>query len=238
MKPLARLVIPGVLLFVVVLFVAVPLHAQSTPTTTNPCPVGGQPSSGTRGDGNDIQCRIGNLLTKHQTLTANLQTRFADKCPQGSTTPHCDLIQDHLSRATNANSRAGKANGRMKGSDFSDLNTLRKNKCSGKNSDCASGNGTISGGDTDATVGTDMADHLDDAANGLDKANGMLSDPPAPSASLATPSLFLVPAGFDSLYDFKTDPDYPQWLHSGEDPKVIIPTVFALISAQDVAESI
>jgi len=222
----------------VVLFVVTPVQAQSAPTTTTTCPVGGPPSSGARGDGNDIQCRIGTLLSKHQALTTNLQSRFASKCGTNSTVKHCDLIQDHLDRAQKASGRAGNANGRMKGSDFSDLNTVRKSKCTGKNSDCASGNGTISGGDTDAGIGSDIADHLDDAANGLDKANGILSDPPAPSASLRTLSPFPIPAGFDTLYDFNTDPDYPQWLHAGEDPKVIIPTVFALKSADLVAEAI
>lgn len=220
----------GGLLVLMVLSSAAPLHAQNT--STDSCPVGGAPSSGARGDGNDIQCRINNILSRHQTLITNLQTKL-NNCNKSAPNNHCDLIQDHLNRAQAAQNRATRANGRLKGSDYSDLNTVRKAKCTGKNTDCASGNGTVTGGDTDSGVGSDLADQLDDASTGLDKANGLLSGPPPSSpANIASASTF------EALYDYTTDPDYPAWLHVGDDPKATIPTTFALKMAAGVAEGV
>src|SRR5262249_5235663 len=100
------------------------------------------------------------------------------------------------------------------------------------NSDCASGNGTLSGGDADPGVGQDLADQLDEIGSGLDKTNAVVSEP-----TPFTPSHRLT-ASFTSLYDFTTDPDYPTWLHTGDDPKAIIAATFAARLAAGVAEGI
>jgi len=198
---------------------SIPLYAQLGPSGS--CPSGGQPSSGTRGDGDDIQCRINNLLNSNQNLVNSMKDKMSS-C-NGA---HCDLIMDHLNRAQASDNRAMKANGRVKGSDYADLNTIRKTKCMGKKSDCAAGNdnGSFSGGDTDPTVGSDIADQLDSATDALDKANKMVSDSNAPL--FGRPREATTPPNFTPLYDYSTDPEYPTWLHQGLlDPSVITPGI-------------
>lgn len=209
-----------------------PLHAQSTL-----CPSGGQPNSGTRGDGDDIQCRVGNLLAKQQTLINTLQTKLST-CDTSKTGNHCDLLQDHLTRIQAGQSRAMHANGRLKGSDFSDLNAIRKTKCMGKSTDCASGNtgmggATITGGETDPGVGTDLADQLDDLGHGVDKLNEIMSTPSAP---MPLSSVSVKSPGFVDLYDFTTDPQYPHFLHLIQNPKADIVATFTAYIAAGVAE--
>ncbi|HEV2351285.1 MAG TPA: hypothetical protein VG028_15720 [Terriglobia bacterium] len=208
---------------------SVPLRAQST--TSEACPPGGTPSTGTRGDGDDIQCRINNILNSNQTLMTTLKNKMGS-----CTGPHCNLLTDSINRGMAAQSHAMKANARMKGSDYSGLNTLRKNTCAGKKTDCATGNGSYTGGDTDPTVGSDTADQLDSASNALDTANTNLSSEPdvAPSPSPAAAQ-----ATFQDLYDYTADSDYPAWLHTGHpDPKALVASKFALLLAAQAADGV
>lgn len=196
-----------------------PLYAQSG--ISESCPSGSPPSNGTRGDGDDIQCRINNLLNSNNNLLTTMKGKMGS-----CTGAHCDLIMDHLNQAQASEGRAMRANGRMKGTDYSDLTVIRKTKCNGKRSDCAAGNdnSTYSGGDADPVVGSDIADQLDEASNALDKANNMVSDSSAPL--FARPAQAATPPAFTDLYDYTTDPGYPQWLHQGLlDPTVIVPGV-------------
>jgi hypothetical protein len=125
---------------------------------------------------------------------------------------------DTTNRAQNAHDRAVKANGRVKGADYADLNTLRKVKCSGKNSDCAQGNGANTGGDTDPTVGSDMADRLDDAANALDETNNeMQSSQTASTTTAADP-----PATFKALYTIDSDNNFPAGIINAIDEHPLI----------------
>lgn len=195
-----------------------PVSAQTG--MTGSCPSGGQPSSGARGDGDDIQCRINNLLTSNQNLL-NTMTSKASSCVGA----HCDIVMDHLNRAQKALDHGMRANGRMKGSDYADLNTLRKVKCAGKNSDCASGGGTNSGGESDPGVGQDMADRLDEVTHAVDKANQMMQSDPSPASPFQSLVMTSPPTTFEALYDFTNttdDPEYPTWLHTGIlDPSAI-----------------
>ncbi|HKF20860.1 MAG TPA: hypothetical protein VKE93_04785 [Candidatus Angelobacter sp.] len=233
----AGLCVKATLIMCVVYLGVASLRAQtSDPATTLTCPANGSPSSGARGDGNDLQCRITTLLNKHQNLLQALQGKLAN-C---GSDPHCNQILDHINKASSANARAQKANGRTTGkdgtSDYSNLNNIRKAKCTGKNSDCASGNGTITGGDSDPTVGQDLADQLDDAADGLDKATTALSSTSTPSQAQLAPGA--VSATFVNLYDYTTDKDYPSGLHLGNpDPKATIGAKFAALLAAQVVEA-
>ena len=205
------------LLLAISLWSGNPVYAQSGMSQS--CPSGGMPSSGTRGDGNDIQCRINNVLTSNQNLLNTMKSK-ASSCVGA----HCDMVMDHLNRAQKAADHGMRANGRMKGSDYADLNTLRKVKCTGKNSDCASGNGVNSGGDSDPTVGSDMADQLDEATNALDKANQMMQSDPSPADPPQGSVMTSPPPTFEDLIDFTKAMDYPTWLHTGLLDPSAIPT--------------
>lgn len=195
---LVRLVCFCVMLVALYLCLGAPVYAQ-----TSSCPAGQPPSSGMRGDGNDIQCRVNNVLSKNQTLINNVKSRAAN-----CTGPHCTLLMNTINRAQNAHDHAVKAHGRVTGADYADLNIIRKGKCNGKSSDCAQGGGTYSGGDSDPTVGSDMADRLDDAANALDDANNEMQSSQTMSAATAAdpPS---IPATFAPLYTIDSDPNFP-----------------------------
>lgn len=210
---------------------SIPTSAQTGMTES--CPSNGMPSNGTRGDGDDIQCRINNVLNSNQNLVTTLQNKLSS-CSGA----HCDLIMDRLKRAEAGQNRAMKANGRMKGSDYADLNVIRKEKCMGKKSDCAAGNGTYTGADADPTVGADVADQLDSVSNALDKANTtMQSDSENAAPRLAV--LTNAQSNFKELYDYKADPDYPAWLHSGEpDPQALAGTTYALLLASEAADEL
>jgi hypothetical protein len=208
-----------------------PIYAQTGMTES--CPSGGMPSSGTRGDGNDIQCRINNVLTSNQNLMTTLKNKLSS-----CTGAHCDLIKDQMRRAEAGQGRAMKANGRMKGSDYADLNTVRKEKCVGSKKDCASGNGTYTGGDADPTVGSDIADQLDSVSNALDKANATMES----DGNNATPNVTaasMSQSNFIPLYDYETDPNYPTWLHSGEpNPQAMAGTTYGLLLASEAADEL
>jgi hypothetical protein len=194
------------------LFFLAPLYAQMTPTD---CPVGG---GGSRGSGADIQCRLNNVLNQNQALL----TTISNNTPACSASDaRCKSVKDSVTEAQNAGKRAMKANARLKPDDFGDLNTVRKEKCqSPKKSDCASGNGMYSGGDSDTTVGMDMADHLDEATTALSDANDAVNE-----ANSSTPSMVqqmeatMPPSTFEPLYDFESDPDYPHYLHPFNNPE-------------------
>jgi len=178
------------------------------------------------------------VLEKHQTLITNLKTRFGT-CDTSLPGNHCDLIKDHLDRLTSAHDRAVNAHGRTKASDYTDLNTLRKTKCMGKNSDCVNGMG-VTGGDSDPGVGSDLANNLNEVGNGLDKANQLLSDPPPvrPFSSSLVASSDL-PPGFEPLYDYldpALEPHYDGWLHSLGDPSPteLLVTLIATTAANAV----
>jgi uncharacterized protein len=205
---LIRSVCSCALLMALYLCLGAPLYAQ-----TSSCPVGQSPSSGSRGDGDEIQCRINNVLSRNQTLINTVKNR-ANNC----TGPHCGLLMNTVNRAQNAHDRAVKANGRVKGADYADLNTLRKVKCSGKNSDCAQGNGTNTGGDTDPTVGSDMADQLDDAANSLDDANNEMQSSQTTSTTTAADP----PATFKTLYTIDSDNNFPAGIINAIDEHPLI----------------
>ena len=208
---LVRFVCSCVMLAALYLCLGAPLYAQTS------CSVGDGGTNPNRGKGDDIQCRINNLLTSNQNLLNTVKNN-TNNC----TGPHCDLVMDLVNRAQNDHDRAMRANGRMKGSDYDDLNTVRKEKCTGKRSDCAAGNGTMyTGGDTDPTIGSDTADQLDEATNALDKANQMLQSDPSPAQGAAV--MTSPPPTFEALYEFSTDSNYPKWLHvvqaAGGDPE-------------------
>ena len=209
-----------------------PLHAQSG--TSPSCPPDQSPDSGTRGDGDDIQCRINNLLTSNQTFINNMKSKTSSCSGK-----HCDLLSNYMDRAQNAENHGMHANGRMKGSDYSDLNTLRKAKCNGKKSDCASGNGDYTGGETDMSVGEDIANQLDEATKSLNKANDMMSAQSGNTSALER-MRSLPPASFSPLYNYTKDADYPKWLHSG----ILAPDVieagirFAYLSVAQVNETL
>jgi hypothetical protein len=206
------------LLLAISLWSGNPVYAQSGMSQS--CSSGGMPSSGTRGDGDDIQCRINNVLTSNQNLLNTMKSK-ASSCVGA----HCDLVMDHLNRAQKAADHGMRANGRMKGSDYADLNTLRKVKCTGNNKDCASGTGVNSGGESDPGVGQDMADRLDEVTNAVDKANQMMQSDPSPASRFQSLVMTNPPATFEALYDYTNttdDPDYPVWLHTGIfDPSAI-----------------
>ncbi len=193
------------LLLAISLWSGNPVYAQSGMSQS--CPSGGMPSSGTRGDGNDIQCRLNNLLTSNQNLLHTIKSN-ASSCVGA----HCDMVMDHLNRAQKTVDHGMRANGRMKGSDYDDLNTLRKVKCTGKNSDCASGNGVNTGGESDPGIGQDTADHLDEATDAMNKANTMMSESSDPPAQPFDPS---PPSTFETLSSFTGAPGYSPELDSG-----------------------
>jgi hypothetical protein len=178
---------------------------------TPSCAPGMTPDSCMRGDGDDIKCRINNVLARNQALMDTLTSQLGN-C--SSADRHCTGMQNNLKHAQNSQMKAMKANGRAKGTDYDDLNTLRKEKCnSSKKSDCASGNGTYSGGESDSTLGQDLADHLDDATQALTDANDSLNQSASSMSLRARLLAAKPPSTFEALYDFSLDGDFPHALH-------------------------
>lgn len=207
---LIRFVCSCVMLAVLYPCLSAPAYAQaSPPTQTTSCPVGDAGTNPDRGKGDDIQCRVNNLLNSNQNLLNTMKSK-ASSCVGAL----CDSVMDHLNRAQKAADHGVRANARVKGSDYDDLNTFRKAKCTGKNSDCASGNGVVTGGDSDPGIGQDIADHLDEATDGMDKANKVLSGSES-SASLAQPFNASPPSTFETLSVFQSAPGYSPELDSG-----------------------
>lgn len=195
---LVRFVCFCVMLAALYLCLGAPLYAQ----TQGSCP--GDANISQRGSGADVQCRVSNLLGRSKTLIDDVKTR-ASNC----TGPHCNSLNNMITRAQNAHQRGINANNRMTPDDYANLNTIRKVKCSGKNSDCAQGNGSYSGGTTDTVdpnIGSDMADQLDDATGALDDAHNEMQ---ASQTASVTAAAAAAPAGapptFQPLYDFTAD---------------------------------
>lgn len=209
---LVRFVCSCVMLVALYLCLGAPVYAQTS------CSVGDAGSNPNRGNGDDIKCRITNVLNSNQNLLNTIRSK-ASSCVGA----HCDLVMDHLNRAQKAADHGVRANARMKGSDYDDLNTLRKVKCTGKNSDCASGNGVNSGGDSDPGIGKDIADHLDEATDALDKANQTMQSDPSPTGAQSF-VMTSPPPTFEDLFDFTKATDYPMWLHTGLLDPSAIPT--------------
>ena len=200
---LVRFVCSCVMLVALYLCLGAPVYAQTS------CSVGDGGTNPNRGKGDDIQCRVNNLLTSNQNLLNTMKSK-ASSCVGA----HCDMVMDHLNRAQKAVDHGMRGNARLKGSDYDDLNTLRKAKCTGKNSDCASGNGVVTGGESDPGIGQDSADQLDEATDAMDKANKMMSGSQS-SALSAQPFNASPPSTFKTLSVFTSAPGYSPELDSG-----------------------
>lgn len=213
---LARLACGGALLAAFLLCSPAPASAQAAECGTR----------GKRGDGADIQCRLDAVLAKHQAVIGTMKDKL-NRCA-GS---NCEIMQDHLKKIESAQSRAKGQHGRFAAEDFEDLNTTRKSRCKSKN--CIETPTDLDvGPETDTGLGPDLADQLDEIGQDLEMTTVMLSEAPtSPAAFAARFSASALPAGFQALYDFKNDPDYPAWLHVADNTQALIPASFAMTFA-------
>lgn len=194
---------------------------------------------GKRGDGADIKGRIQKILDKHDTVLATVKTKLEQRCTNG---PNCDLMRKHLLKAEAAQDRAKKQHGRTKDTDYADIRSPKRAKCRGK---CSDTNPEIEVEETNPleedALGEALADQLDEIEDGLDQTNTLLQatdGAPTQSLQLAAFNATSSTAGFQSLYDYTADPDYPKWLHIADNPKAIIPSAFAITIAAKVAGGI
>lgn len=187
-----------------------------------------------RGDGADIQCRMDAILAKHDALIGKVKGKL-DSC-RG---PNCDLMQEHLKKVQAAQQRAKTQHGRVKQTEYDELNTTTKAKCKGGKNCFTTPEDVVVEEEPDNGQGADLADQLDDIGEGLDKSAELLDAPAGSPQALAALQAFASPAsGFQPLYDYTADPDYPAWLHVGDNPKAIIPAAFAITIAAGIAEGI
>jgi hypothetical protein len=181
------------------------------------------------GSGDAINCRMGNLLSKHQTLLSGLQAHISS-CD--STDAHCAALQRHLARAQNANTRAQNAHNHTGADNYNQLTLSPQYH---RNSNRKGGGGVGGSGNApdtvdsnyDPTVGQSITDSLDDANNALDDATTNLANTPSPTEP---------PWPVVAIYDFRNDEAYPAWLHPTIDEKVWIPALFSIKLAANVLE--
>lgn len=205
--------------------VAILAAAMAAPAQTA-CP----PSGSTKGDGADLQCRMGNLLNKQGEMVVTMQNK-AKNC-NGS---QCAVLQDRLARAAKQNQRALNAHGRSSSDDYQEWTHKR-----GKHSKPGKSDDAYTDGGYDTAGGVDIADNIDDATTAVQQVNESLNTssnsiaryrPKHPRLKLdpvllASRGVYFAPlpsAAFDEgsgsvgLYDFEADPEYPAWLHTNED---------------------
>lgn len=198
---------------------AAPAHAQ-----TQDC------STLTPGSGEEIQCKMGNILAKNGALINNLQSKVASCAP--ATDPKCMALQNHLNRAKHAQAGAVAAHGHTSADDYNQLtlkghynrNSNRKGGGGGTQTDTVDTSYDSTG---TGSTGQTISDSLDDAGGALDDANNTLLSIAAPNPPPFTPA---------EVYDFTTDEAYPAWLHPELDEKVWIPALFSIKLAGNALE--
>lgn len=186
------------------------------------------------GSGEAIQCRVGNVLSKNGNLLSTLQQKISS-CD--STDAHCALLQRHLQRAQNSQTRAMNAHLHTNADNYNQLTLApqyhRNSNHSGGPSAQSVGGSAADTVDANydasgvGSTGQTISDSLDDAANALDDANTSVLSLPQPSPPTFTPP---------GAYDFTADPGYPSWLHSTLDEKIKIPLHFGAIIARNALD--
>lgn len=192
--------------------------------------------SAKKGDGADIQCRIDQVLEKHDALIGTMKQKLGT-C-QG---PNCDTLSKHFAKVEAAQGRAKRQHGRMKPTDYEDVNSRKKAKCLATNGNCYETPTDLEISDELETgAGEEVVAQLDEIGAGLDRTNELLSQPDAtlPGAPALFAAAATAPMTFPPLYDYTKDGDYPAWLHISDNPKALIPTAFAMTIAAQVSEGV
>lgn len=206
-----------------------------------PAPAHAQGQGPKRGDGDDLKGRVDRILEKHDVLLGTVKSKFEARCQNGGR--NCDVMEKTLRKAEAAQGRAKGHQSRMRSDDYGGLKGTKRAKCKGK---CSDTNPEVEIEDPnpqdEEALGVALADQLDEVEDGLDQTNALLQaadDSPAQAfQSFAAFGAASSTAGFQSLYDYLNDPDYPKWLHIADNPKAIIPSAFAITIAAKVAGGI
>lgn len=193
---------------------------------------------GKKGDGDDLKLRVDRILEKHDVLLGTVKSKFEARCQ--SNDRNCDVMRKTLDRAEKAQVRAKSQQRRMRGEDYGGLRSIKRAKCNGKCSETNEVAIEEPNTQDEEAFGAEMADELAEIEDGLDQTNALLADDAQAQAfrSFAAFSATSSTAGFQSLYDYLDDPDYPKWLHIADNPKAIIPSAFAITIAAKVAAGI
>jgi hypothetical protein len=186
-----------------------------------------------KGDGPDIKSRMDAVLAKHEILVNTLKERFSHCVGR-----NCDVMQEHLKKVESAHQRAKTQHAKFSADDYAVVNKKQRVKCKGKNCVQDPEELTVQP-ESDTGLGEDMSGQLDEIEQGIDMTTTLLSEPGAGPVALGMArSLSVAGAGFQPLYDYKNDADYPAWLHVADNPRAIIPTAFAMSIAATTSQAI